>query len=90
MGGCSLIFRRRGDRDIAAHLCSQVVYITSWWFGRRRLVAFDSRDAEMIDHQCSAPVRTAGRDAMRDPPRQWDEVDEASDSSFPASDPPAY
>ncbi len=35
------------------------------------------------------PVRPAGPEAMRDPPRQWDPVDEASDESFPASDPPA-
>lgn len=34
------------------------------------------------------PVRQAGRDQMRDPPREWDEVDERSDASFPASDPP--
>ena len=35
------------------------------------------------------PVRPSGPGAMRDPPRHWDEVDEQSDESFPASDPPA-
>lgn len=34
-------------------------------------------------------VRPAGPDAMRDPPSEWSKVDEASDESFPASDPPA-
>jgi hypothetical protein len=34
------------------------------------------------------PIRPAGRKKMHNPPRNWDEVDEASDESFPASDPP--
>lgn len=36
----------------------------------------------------AAEVRTAGRKEMRDPPGDWDIVDEQSDESFPASDPP--
>lgn len=34
------------------------------------------------------PVRPAGPESMRDPPRRWDKVDQADDESFPASDPP--
>ena len=35
-------------------------------------------------------VRDAGPDAMADTPkREWTKEDEASDESFPASDPPA-
>lgn len=36
----------------------------------------------------SGAARSAGPDAMRDPPEQWDAEDQASDESFPASDPP--
>jgi hypothetical protein len=34
-------------------------------------------------------VRDAGSEAIQDPPRNWDLVDEQADESFPASDPPA-
>lgn len=34
-------------------------------------------------------IRDAGPDAMKNPPKSWGAVDEASDESFPASDPPA-
>jgi hypothetical protein len=37
----------------------------------------------------SGAARSAGPDAMRDPPRDWERTDQASDESFPASDPPA-
>lgn len=34
-------------------------------------------------------VRNAGPGNMDAPPKRWDSVDEESDESFPASDPPA-
>lgn len=41
-------------------------------------------------NQGNATVRDAGPEAMRsEPARDWQKVDEASDESFPASDPPA-
>ena len=68
-----------------------------WQFARRRSrpgktnghsAAF--ADAE-TDPENFDQTRTAGPEAMRDQPRRaWSKVDQASDESFPASDPPAY
>lgn len=53
---------------------------------RPRNAAFDD-DQPHDNHKA---VRDAGPGAMRDKPRRdWSRADEASDQSFPASDPPA-
>jgi len=55
------------------------------------VVAFRQRKPIGVgDEGTHDQVRPAGPEAMRDPPPDWDEVDEASDESFPASDPPTY
>lgn len=46
-----------------------------------------TRPEGFIGH--SGNARQAGPEMMRDPPAEWTKVDEASDESFPASDPPA-
>ena len=44
------------------------------------------RETPVAEH-----VRSAGPEAMRDEPvREWDEVDQAADESFPSSDPPSH
>jgi hypothetical protein len=36
-----------------------------------------------------AKIRNAGPEGMRGDPPEWDKIDQASDESFPASDPPS-
>ncbi|MBE3637627.1 hypothetical protein ICN82_05330 [Mangrovicoccus sp. HB182678] len=51
--------------------------------------AGDRPDHGPEPQHAEAQVRDAGPGQMTDPPKAWDEVDEALDESFPASDPPA-
>ncbi len=56
-------------------------------FAHQGRAAFASGQGE---EGSSHQVRNSGPEAMRDKPvRSWDKTDEASDESFPASDPPA-
>ena len=50
-------------------------------------VAFAS--GETAHHGGVSQVRNAGPDSMRSNIKDWDKADEASDESFPASDPPS-
>lgn len=44
---------------------------------------------DAVDPDNANRTRDAGPQSVRDPSRDWDAVDEESDESFPASDPPA-
>lgn len=50
----------------------------------------EEEEAEAAPVYSSGVVRNAGPDEQKDPDgRLWDKVDEQSDESFPASDPPS-
>ena len=57
----------------------------AWWRKIRRIADGVPRGAA----GAADSARPVGPDTMHDPPEEWDDVDETSDESFPASDPPA-
>lgn len=60
------------------------VFAAGVWVGR----ALRGAGAAQPEASGLPKVRDAGPDAMQQPPRRWDMVDEQADESFPASDPP--
>ncbi|MGZ8285856.1 MAG: hypothetical protein ACXW27_08360 [Allosphingosinicella sp.] len=91
--------RRKGAivTGIAAACAAGVGYAVSSLWRRRAAMGGDEEGARPAISGPGAAgavgdsgaARAAGPEAMRDPPKEWTKVDEASDESFPASDPPA-
>ena len=69
------------------------LFTRRWWSGAEE----GEQPAAALSRGKAAPgpvgqsgaARSAGPEAMRDPPSEWEKVDQAADESFPASDPPA-
>lgn len=85
------------NHSILAAAGAAVAGVGAFLFSRRLLNRDQQeRPAPALQRKKAAPgpvgksgaARSAGPDAMRDPPEQWDREDQASDESFPASDPP--
>ena len=82
---------------IGAACAAGIGYLVSRRLGSAADGDYDYRPAPALRHGGaegpvgnSGNVRPAGPSAMRDPPKSWSKVDEASDESFPASDPPNF
>jgi len=67
------------------------LFARRWWGGGAEVPApaLERGSTEPGIAGQSGAARSAGPEAMRDPPADWERTDQASDESFPASDPPA-
>ena len=86
------------NRTMIAAAGAAVAGFAAALFARRRwggndhapeAAAFRDGETEPGPVGQTGSARAAGPEAMRDPPRHWERTDQASDESFPASDPPA-
>jgi hypothetical protein len=84
-------------KTIAAGIGAAAAAVAGLLLGRRWLARdeHDPAHAPAIKHRrppgpvgYTGSARPAGPEAMRDPPNEWTDEDEALDESFPASDPP--
>ncbi|MGQ0590863.1 MAG: hypothetical protein ACT4N8_15290 [Sphingosinicella sp.] len=83
------------NHSIIAAAGAAVAGLGAALFARRRWGGNDEVDASATSRGKTAPgpvgqsgaARSAGPESMRDPPEQWEKTDQASDESFPASDP---
>ncbi len=90
-----MAWSRKGT--ILATIGAAIAGAAATLFMRRRRGGNDDIPAPALERGKTAPgpvgqsgaARSAGPEAMRDPPADWGKVDQASDESFPASDPPA-
>lgn len=66
-----------------------VLALLGYGLFKRKSRSANAAYADEQPHRFHTDVRDAGPEAMRDPPEEeWTAADEASDESFPASDPP--
>ena len=85
------------NRTVAAAAGAALAGFAALLLGRRwRARESEEQPASALERGKTAPgpvgqsggARSAGPEAMRDPPADWEKTDQASDESFPASDPP--
>ncbi|HMG48037.1 MAG TPA: hypothetical protein VK614_11320 [Allosphingosinicella sp.] len=85
------------NRTVVAAAGAALAGFAALLLGRRwRAQGGEERPAPALERGKTAPgpvgqsgaARSAGPEAMRDPPTDWEKTDQASDESFPASDPP--
>jgi hypothetical protein len=73
-----------GTRQVALLVASAIVLSGLAAYGVRRM----SQPRPCRPAPPTFRIRPAGPEVMDNPPEEWDIIDEQSDASFPASDPP--